>query len=160
MNGCYVGLATTRPDGKAECRYRCNGAHSPSIYSARGRCESKAVRGDQLEEQVWSDVESFLRNPEPVLKQLHERLESEANDCGETRKQVARLEGLLTQKANERSRVVGLYRRGRLTDAELDTKIEEVGKEEAALGRISPNFAANLRVPTRLVRPSVPPRHC
>ena len=37
------------------------------------------------------------------------------------------------QKANERSRVVGLYRRGRLTDADLDAQMEEIGKEESAL---------------------------
>ena len=49
------------------------------------------------------------------------------------RKQVTRLEGLLAQKETERSRVVGLYRRGRLTDAELDTQMDEIGKEESAL---------------------------
>ena len=82
----------------------------------------KAVRGDELEHQVWSDVESFLRNPEPVLAQLHARLESDVKESDQTRKQVTRLEGLLAQKATERSRVVGLYRRGRLTDADLDAR--------------------------------------
>jgi transcriptional regulator with XRE-family HTH domain len=33
----------------------------------------------------------------------------------------------------ERSRVVGLFRRGRLTDADLDAQIDEIGKEETAL---------------------------
>jgi len=66
----YIGVAATRPNGKREFYYRCNGAHSPAVYVARGRCQAKAVRGDQLEQQVWSDVESFLRNPDPVLQQL------------------------------------------------------------------------------------------
>ena len=74
----YVGVAANRPNGKREFYYRCNGAHSPSIYPAPGRCQAKAVRGDHLEQQVWSDVETFLRNPEPVLEQLHARLESDA----------------------------------------------------------------------------------
>jgi len=98
-----------------------------------GRCQAKAVRGDHLEQQVWSDVEAFLRNPEPVLQQLHDKLESDAQGSDQTRKQVARLEGLLAQKATERSRVVGLYRRGRLTDADLDAQMDEIGKEETAL---------------------------
>jgi site-specific DNA recombinase len=114
----YVGVANVRPNGKREFYYRCNGAHSPSIYMARGRCHSKPVRGDHLEGQVWSDVETFLRDPEPVLQQLHAKLEAEAQGSGQFRKQVTRLEGLLTQKAAERSRVVGLFRRGRLTDAD------------------------------------------
>jgi transcriptional regulator with XRE-family HTH domain len=78
-------------------------------------------------------VESFLRNPEPILEQLHARLDSDAKGSEQTRKQVTRLEGLLAQKAIERSRVVGLYRRGRLTDAELDGQMDEIGKEENAL---------------------------
>jgi transcriptional regulator with XRE-family HTH domain len=40
---------------------------------------------------------------------------------------------LLAQKAAERNRVVGLYRRGRLTDAELDAQMEEIGREETAI---------------------------
>jgi hypothetical protein len=82
---------------------------------------------------VWSDVESFRRNPESVLEQLHARLDSDAKGSDQTRRQVARLEGLLAQKATERSRVVGLYRRGRLTDAELDAQMDEISKEQAAL---------------------------
>ena len=129
----YIGMAANRPNGKREFYYRCNGAHSPSVYWAHGRCTSKAVRGDILEQQVWSDVETFLRNPEPVLEQLHARLESDAKGSEQIRKQVTRLEGLLTQKATERTRVVGLYRRGRLTETDLDAQLEDIGKEETAL---------------------------
>ena len=82
---------------------------------------------------MWSDVESFLRNPETVLQQLHARLQSDATGSDQTRKQVTRLEGLLALKATERSRVVGLYRRGRLTDADLDAQMDEIGKEQTAL---------------------------
>ncbi len=32
----YVGVAAIRPNGKREFYYRCNGAHSPSVYSKRG----------------------------------------------------------------------------------------------------------------------------
>ena len=129
----YVGTAANRPNGKREFYYSCNASHSPSIYWARGRCHAKPIRGDDLEAQVWADVESFLRNPQPVLQQLHARLESDAKGSDQNRKQVTRLEGLLAQKATERSRVVGLYRRGRLTEADLDAQMDEIGKEETAL---------------------------
>jgi site-specific DNA recombinase len=131
----YIGMASIRPSGKKEFYYRCNAAHSPSVYWGMpgGRCAAKAVRGDHLEEHVWSDVASFLRNPQPVLEQLHARLESDAKGSDQIRKQVSRLEALLAQKATERSRVVSLYRCGRLTDADLDVQMEEIGREEAAL---------------------------
>jgi transcriptional regulator with XRE-family HTH domain len=68
-----------------------------------------------------------------VLQQLHAKLEAEAQGSGQFRKQVIRLEGLLAQKAAERSRVVGLFRRGRLNDADLDAQMDEIGKEETAI---------------------------
>ena len=105
----------------------------PRSIRNSGRCQAKAVRGDHLEEQVWSDVETFLRNPEPVLQQLQARLQSDVQGSEEIRNQVTRLEALLAEKANERSRVVGLYRRGRLTEADLDAQMDEIGKEQTAL---------------------------
>lgn len=129
----YIGVAANRPNGKREFYYRCNGAHSPSVLAVSERCKAKSIRGDELEQQVWADVETFLRNPQQVLQQLHARLSSDAQGSEQVRKQVTRLEGLLAQKATERNRVVGLYRRGRLTDAELDAQMEEIGREEAGI---------------------------
>ncbi len=129
----YVGIPANRRNGRKEFYYRCNGAHSPSIYSTRGRCEPKPIRGDHLERQVWSDVETFLRNPQPVLEQLHARLESTAQGSDQIRKRLTRLEGRFAEKTEERNRVVGLYRRGRLSDADLDAQMEEIGKEQVML---------------------------
>lgn len=111
----YVGITARWPNGKRSFYYRCNGTHSPAVYGTpERRCQSKSVRGDLLEEQIWSDVEAFLRNPGSVLQQLQARLESDAKGSEPIRQQIARLEGLLANKATERSRVVGLFRRGRL----------------------------------------------
>ena len=155
----YVGVAANRPNGKREFYYRCNGAHSPAIHRPNGPCDAKAIRGDDLEQQVWSDVEAFLRNPEPVLKQLHAGLESDAKGSDQIRKQVARLEGLLAQKATERSRVVGLFRRGRLTDADLDAQMDEIGKEETALEAQIAELGGRITGADSVGRTSALPRH-
>jgi site-specific DNA recombinase len=129
----YIGVANKRPNGKREFYYRCNGAHSPSIYSAGERCVNKALRGDYIEGQVWADVEAFLRDPGPVLAQLQAQLQTSVECSDQTRKQASRLEALIANKAAERNRIIGLYRRGRLNDAELDDQLEEIGREETAL---------------------------
>jgi transcriptional regulator with XRE-family HTH domain len=46
---------------------------------------------------------------------------------------MTHLESLREQKDTERSRVVALYRRGRLTETDLDSQMEEIGKEQTAL---------------------------
>lgn len=68
-----------------------------------------------------------------MLQQLHSRLESDAKGEEKTRQQITRLDGLLAKKAEERNRVLGLFRRGRLDDKALDQQMDEIGLEEAAL---------------------------
>lgn len=130
----YVGTAANRPNGKREFYYRCNGAHSRMLFRS-SNCKSKSVRGDHLEAQVWSDVEAFLRNPRPILEQLHAKLQSDSQDSEGVGKQIDRLQELIADKANERNRVLGLFRRGRLNEKALDEQMDEIGKEETALER-------------------------
>ena len=130
----YVGIAANRPNGKREFYYRCNGAHSPSVYSATGAVANpKRCAATTWNSRCGLTSRRSFASPEPVLEQLQARLQSDAQGSDQIRKQVTRLEGLLAQKATERSRVVGLYRRGRLTEADLDAQMDEIGKEETAL---------------------------
>jgi len=60
-------------------------------------------------------------------------MQAEAGDGTKNRDRLRRLRGLLEGKASERSKVVGLYRRGRINDAELDEQVEEIDKDAAGL---------------------------
>jgi transcriptional regulator with XRE-family HTH domain/DNA-binding transcriptional MerR regulator len=136
----YIGLKSST---RGEFYYKCNGVNTPGLRPHR--CTAKSIRGDDLERQVWADIESFLRNPGAVLAQIQERLEADVKDTGKVHDRLKRLEGLLEQKAAERNRVVGLYRRGRLTDAALDAQMDEIGKEEDALNAQIDELRGQLR---------------
>ncbi len=130
----YIGIPANRHNGRGDFYYRCNGVHSRGLFGALGqKCPSKAVRGDHLERLVWADVEGFLRNPGSVLHELQAKLEAGSTDTENLRSRQRQLEALLTGKAAERNRVVGLYRRGGLDDAELDQQLREIGQEEKGL---------------------------
>ena len=117
-NLTYIGVANTRPSGKRECYYRCNGSQGArGLYGANGeRCPSKAVRGEELEQMIWGDVEEFLRKPSVVVEHLEARMRKDANDVTKDRERLRRLRLLLDGNAEERNKVVGLYRRNRLND--------------------------------------------
>jgi site-specific DNA recombinase len=131
----YIGLASRRPNGKLDFYYRCNGKHGArGLYGEQGqRCPSKDVNGRWLEQLVWSDIDSFLRQPGPVLEALKARIESSRTDAGTAERQLNQVRELFRGKASERQRVLGLYRRGRIEEISLDAQLGEIEAEERVL---------------------------
>jgi site-specific DNA recombinase len=131
----FVGVSNTRGDGRRDYYYRCNGKQSArGIYGVKGqRCPSKGVRGEKLEQTIWSDVEDFLRKPSIVIERLQARMRGDAGDAAKNRERLGRLQRLLEAKADERNKVVGLYRKGLLNDAELEEQLTDVDGESKGL---------------------------
>jgi hypothetical protein len=134
-NLTYVGVSHTRPSGKPEFYYRCNGNQGArGLYGAHGeRCPAKAIRGAELEQIIWGDVEEFLRKPSVVIERLQARMQADAGDATKNRDRLRRLRGLLEAKAEDRNRVVTLHRRGRLNETDLDKHLDTIDQECAGL---------------------------
>ncbi|MEP7355569.1 MAG: helix-turn-helix domain-containing protein [Acidobacteriota bacterium] len=131
----FSGSMGIKSGDKVEFYYRCNGYQQGRGTLGRSgeRCTSKALRGNHLETQIWADVERFLRDPGPVLQQLHAKLGANVSGADKIPQRMKRLEALLAQKADEQKRVVGLFRRGRITAKVLDEQMEEIASEELTL---------------------------
>jgi site-specific DNA recombinase len=143
----YIGVANRRPSGKEEFYYRCNGKHGTrGLFGANGhRCPSKDVNGSFLEQMIWSDVEGFLRNPGAVVEQLEQRIAAESRDSHRSKDRLKKLEADLAAKTGERDRILELYRKGRITDADLDRQMDQIGQEEARLLANVEDVTATLR---------------
>jgi len=130
----YIGTAYSTSSGGRKVYYVCNGKQNGrGIYGARGKtCPSKAISGN-IEQIVWRDIEGFLRNPGPVLQQLHERMKGLGGKSKSGEEEVSELTKLLDSKNTERDRILALYRRGRIDDQTLDKQMDEIGVEEEAL---------------------------
>ncbi len=131
----FCAVTNVRRDGKRQHYYRCNGKQlARGLYGLKGqRCPSKGVRGGELEEIVWHDVEDFLRCPGTVITRLQACLRGQASDVEKDRARLERLHGLLGAKATERSKVVGLFRKGRLNESELDQQLSDIDREAEGL---------------------------
>jgi len=114
--------------------YACNGKHnSRGLYAERGeKCPSKSIGGD-IEEIVWRDIETFLRNPGDVLEELQARREAQSADAGRLRDDLAKLRQAEKEKAKERDAVVTLFRKGRIKESALNTQLDAIEREETAL---------------------------
>jgi site-specific DNA recombinase len=131
----YIGVSNVRPNGKRQFYYRCNGNQGArGLYAAPGqRCPSKGIKGDGLEEMVWRDVEQFLCQPSVVIERLRERLSGELSESSKIRDRLRRLRALLEAKSGERNKVVSIYRKGLLNDAELAQQLQDIDRESAGL---------------------------
>jgi site-specific DNA recombinase len=143
----YIGLANRRPSGKEDFYYRCNGKHGTrGIFGANGqRCPSKDVSGAFLEQSVWADVEGFLRHPGTVIELLQQRLAAERSDSKRSQDRLRRLEDALAGKNTERDRILGLFRKGRITEIDLDSQLDQIGREEAGIQASIEDLTATLR---------------
>lgn len=130
----FIGTHTIRPKGKVDSYYRCNGKHATrGIYGAEGkRCPSKDVNGIFLEDAIWNDIEQFLRDPGEVAEILRQKIVARSHDRAPEfdRRSV---EIALETKVEERARVLGLFRKGRIDEAALNAQLDEIQAEEESL---------------------------
>jgi site-specific DNA recombinase len=128
----YSGTATSRPNGKQDAYYACNGKN-PSRGRIQGRCSSKVIRGQELEEAIWRDILAFLHDPGPILSQLTTHLNSRQAQARNLEQERMAQSRALSHKEEEKERILDLYRRGRITIADLERQLEKIAQEEAEL---------------------------
>ena len=125
----YSGLTLQPP--QRDHYYCCNGRHGArGLYGLSGRkCPAKSLNGDYVERLVWADIESFLRNPGELVERLRERVAMQDGERQRREKDLDGVKARFEQKAAERDRVLGLFRRGRIDDATLDQQLDQINTE-------------------------------
>jgi len=110
--------------------YRCNSYMSGSKGN---RCPSATIRGDQLEAEVWNDIQDFARNPGKVMQKLRAQVQAQKNALApiEVERQV--ITGKIQGKQEERQRVIGLVRRALISDGEAEQELTALQRDLDAL---------------------------
>src|SRR5712691_10099493 len=128
----FHGTYARRPSGKCDGYYVCNGK-SPFRGRLQGLCPSKTIQAQVLEETIWQDILTFLHDPGPILAQLAEHLHSRQGQARDLEQERTAQAVALSHKEEEKERVLDLYRRGRITIADLERQLEKIAQEEADL---------------------------
>lgn len=126
----YGGTSYKGPGGKLKAYYVCGGK---TAYRGplQGKCTNRNVPAEWLEEAVWEDLVSFIRDPGDALGRLRE--DAGEPGAGDTAAERRSLESALAGKDVERQRVMSLYRRGFAKTADVEVQLREVEREEKAL---------------------------
>jgi site-specific DNA recombinase len=116
-------------------RYRCCGGTRthPGTDGRAERCFAKHLSADWLEAAVWDECRKFILNPGDALnearRKLRERMADSTRFEGERR---ATLEAL-AEKETERERILTMYRRGKIDEAEAEAQLDAIAKEAGQL---------------------------
>ena len=93
--------------------YICNGRNwHCKAFGAPG-CPSGHIRAKELEELVWGEVESFLDDPEGVIRELSSLLRQRLGE-------------------GEQNALYRLFRKGMLPETDLESQLGELREEESA----------------------------
>ncbi|MDI6894853.1 MAG: recombinase family protein [Bacillota bacterium] len=112
--------------------YRCLG--NKNVDRRLGQpCPSKAVRADVLEGIVWEDICEFVRNPGALLGEVEARLSQEPAAREERARELENLARSLARCGEERARLINIYRKGLIDEAELERELGALAREASAL---------------------------
>jgi len=108
--------------------YRCIGSDAYR-FGGRRVCHNGQVRTDVLEQAVWDDVVSLLKNPQRVAQEYERRLRGNE----ETAAGVQELRGLIQKQQRALARLIDAYEDGLLTKEEFGPRVTESKKRLAML---------------------------
>lgn len=143
--GCgatYVGAP--RPSGGREIRYyKCGSGRGPRAGGRPpGPCDGKLIQADWIEAAVWAECRAFIRNPGPALDEARRKLrERMARSVGAVDQRRALLDAI-AGKETERERVLGMYRRGKISADEAEAELDAIAAEAAKLRELVESLRA------------------
>ena len=139
-NHAYMGTPVTRPNGKKESYYRCNGK-----IGARGldgengkRCPSPSVRGGWLEVTIWGFIRGWLMCPDVAKEQLKQKIAAEGDVGVRVEKEIRMLESQRAKTADRRKLVLRQVGMGLFKDDEIKQELDSINAENSVIdGRLS-----------------------
>lgn len=103
--------------------YRCSSRTRGLVVGQKGCQGSYCINGAWLEGQVWSHVTTMVRDPSGVIADLELNSRTGGGDIGEM---TERLRAEVVKLGQEESRVLGLYRRGKVRVELLDEEMDKI----------------------------------
>jgi site-specific DNA recombinase len=130
--GSYV-MSSTR--SRNQVYYRC----ITTLKSGGRRCRSVNLNGGALERYVWSECLDLLRHPGKIEASAQSEIRGMEEAGADRASEVLRLERGLAEQEAAKQRIIGLVRRGKISDVDADRDLDEINTE---IGRVHARLSA------------------
>lgn len=128
----YHGTAYSGPGGKPKAYYVCGGK---TAYRGplQGKCTSKNVPAEWIEDLVWQECVNFIENPGEAIQELAAAMEVRKSQRAalEDEKQKALM--ALQEKEAEKQSILDLYRKRIITSLDVEQQLQKIAQERKSL---------------------------
>lgn len=128
----YHGTAYGGPGGKPKAYYVCGGK---TAYRGplEGRCTSKNVPQDWIEDFVWQACVDFIQNPGDAIKELAASMEERKSQKAALTAELEMVKKAAQEKEVEKQSILDLYRKRIIGSVDVEQQLQQIGREKAAL---------------------------
>lgn len=146
----YTGTAYSGPGGAPKAYYVCNGKMS---YRGplQGKCTSKNLPAEWIEDMVWSDCVNFIDNPGEALCQFSQGMSDQKTVKFSLLSEKTLIEKALHEKGVEKQSILDLYRRKLITNADVEQQLDKITREGNALAERLKDLSSKMAEEINLV---------
>ncbi len=121
----YCGVPDVRHNKRY---YACSG--KTKYRGPIGKCRSKNVSAEWLEELVWNECVNFILSPGEAVKKINEDQTIIKIDYSH---ELQLVEGKLSQKQDERMMILDAYRRNIISEPDMIVQVSRINTEQTLL---------------------------
>jgi site-specific DNA recombinase len=124
--------------------YTCRSMMTYNRILLNTQCPSRRLRAEWIEGLVWNELQSWVLNQQDLETVMTEALREQEQKRQEWAASLARMKRDLGQMDTQRSRVLTLYRKGVLSDAELEQQLAELKSEHGHFQHVAQEMETRL----------------
>ncbi len=128
----YIGTAFSGAKRKLTPYYVCNGKTSyRGIYF--GKCTSKNISAEWLENLVWQDCLEFINNPGEALKELAVSMEDKKSNKLQLEEEINNIEKNIQNTDDEKQKILDFYRKNFINSSDAESQLKTIMHERNLL---------------------------
>lgn len=113
--------------------YVCCGKRGENSRVLGLKCSNLNIHADDIENSIWNDCRSILLNYDNYINEF--KIKTKNND-DDTLNDIAKLKQSLTEKVNEKNNILTLFRKGIITEDEVEYQIKDIRAEEEKISNL------------------------
>ncbi len=128
----YHGTAYTGAQRKSQSYYVCGGKTS---YRGKllGKCNSKNLPAEWIENNIWNECVDFINNPGDTLQELTAGMEEQQSQKVELSAERALVIQSLQDKESEKQGILDLFRKKIISASDVERQLNEIINEKCVL---------------------------